>query len=589
MSYRDYPPDPIWLQHKYAKLAASMFPGHKAKRKDCWQFQCPECNVGATIKRSKPVFAAFFKGTDRKNFFFKCHEHQRDEGGLHLRQFLRQYCPSMYEDYQAEVRKDREPLMPSPSTAESTVKASNGRMRERFAKTGDEAMAKKTVEKMDDEDVATAFLDKHRERFRYDPSWTKSRDEKGMWLFFNGSTWSPDSGNTVGETVGTIVRKDAKVGSAIRRLKTKSVIQRTAWDVRPDLIAFPNGVYDLTADEFRKGRHDDYLTKACSVAYNPSAKAPRWERFLAEVFDPTPDVVPFLQELLGYMFTGYTDPHHVTFFYGAGGRNGKSTLCKILQRLCPDYTWTFNAQRIFGHKTPDIPNDIADFKGYRFVYSNELPKQVKLTGTLVKLLSGGDEIVARQLFAANQNISPTWHMVIVSNHAPTFDDDGDALWDRVLCVPFKVRFEGAKQDRTLDETLLKEGEGILAWIVEGARRYIKNGRQFTKIPDAVRAAGEHMRELARSPVDAFISERLEKDSGAATAAKDIWEAYQEWCGENDVPILERLTLTKLGRELSEKFRKGSDSRTRTVIYIGVRLKGTPKPSAQHQKMVNRLP
>jgi putative DNA primase/helicase len=138
-----------------------------------------------------------------------------------------------------------------------------------------------------------------------------------------------------------------------------------------------------------------------AVAYNPTAQAPRWERFLQEVFAPTPEVVPFMQELLGYMFTGYTDPHHVTFFYGAGGRNGKSTLCKILQPLCRDYTWTFNTQRIFGHKSPDIPNDIADFKGYRFVYSNELPKQVKLTSTLVKLLSGGDEIVARQLFAVN--------------------------------------------------------------------------------------------------------------------------------------------------------------------------------------------
>jgi putative DNA primase/helicase len=178
-------------------------------------------------------------------------------------------------------------------------------------------------------------------------------------------------------------------------------------------------------------------------------------------------------------------------------------------------------------------------------------------------------------------------MVIVSNHAPTFDDDGDALWDRVLCVPFNVRFEGDKQDRTLDDTLYAEGEGIMRWIVDGARRYMAKGRRFTTIPAAVKAAGEHMRELARSSVDAFISDRLERDATATTSAKDIWTAYEEWCAESDVVATERLTQTKLGRELSEKYRKGSDSRTRTVVYIGVRLKGMPRPSEQHQQMARR--
>lgn len=63
-------------------------------------------------------------------------------------------------------------------------------------------------------------------------------------------------------------------------------------DANPYLVACANGVIDLRDGELRPGRQDDYLTKACAVAYDPDAACPAWEAFLDDMFQGTEDAIP---------------------------------------------------------------------------------------------------------------------------------------------------------------------------------------------------------------------------------------------------------------------------------------------------------
>lgn len=56
-------------------------------------------------------------------------------------------------------------------------------------------------------------------------------------------------------------------------------------DADPMLLGVQNGVLDLATGEHREHRYDDRITKLAGCDYDPAAKAPCWEKFIAEVFD----------------------------------------------------------------------------------------------------------------------------------------------------------------------------------------------------------------------------------------------------------------------------------------------------------------
>src|SRR5206468_3361252 len=100
------------------------------------------------------------------------------------------------------------------------------------------------------------------------------------------------------------------------------------WDSDAWALGVPNGVVDLRTGRLRAGHCDDRTTKHAGRPFDPSAKCPRWERFLVEVLKD-PSVVTFLRKSLGYTLTGMVKEDCWFGCYGTG-RNGKSTLMKVL-------------------------------------------------------------------------------------------------------------------------------------------------------------------------------------------------------------------------------------------------------------------
>jgi len=56
------------------------------------------------------------------------------------------------------------------------------------------------------------------------------------------------------------------------------------FDQKDHLLATKNGVIDLQTGEFRAGQATDYITQSVDYAYDPYATAPRWKKFLDEIF-----------------------------------------------------------------------------------------------------------------------------------------------------------------------------------------------------------------------------------------------------------------------------------------------------------------
>jgi putative DNA primase/helicase len=265
-------------------------------------------------------------------------------------------------------------------------------------------------------------------------------------------------------------------------------------DTDPWLLNVANGTIDLRTGTLRPHRREDLITRLAPVEYRPAAKCPRWLKFLSEVFEPHPDIIPFIQVAAGYSLTGDIREECLFLLHGKG-RNGKGTLLKILATLMGDYAGTSDFSTFIATRDDRGPrDDVANMKGLRLVTAQEAREGAPLAESIVKWLTGGDRVRVRKLHENSSEFDPTWKIWLASNHKPTIKGQDSAIWSRIRLVPFDASFEG-REDRTLKTALLGELPGVLAWAVEGCLRWQAEGLPS---PNSVlKATGEYRSEAIK--------------------------------------------------------------------------------------------
>ena len=62
-------------------------------------------------------------------------------------------------------------------------------------------------------------------------------------------------------------------------------------DADPMLLGALNGTIELVTCTFREGRREDYITKQCAVAFDPTAQCPNWIEFQEKIANGDADLV----------------------------------------------------------------------------------------------------------------------------------------------------------------------------------------------------------------------------------------------------------------------------------------------------------
>ncbi|MBZ5727448.1 MAG: bifunctional DNA primase/polymerase [Acidobacteriia bacterium] len=391
------------------------------------------------------------------------------------------------------------------------------------------------------------------------------------WLVWNDTRWERDecrrmialAKHTVRATyaqasdVGDDAIRKALIDHA-RRAESRQRIDAMIALARPDVAVTPdqldcdawllnvkNGTIDLRTGELRENSREDLLTKLAEVECDPEARCPRWKKFLSEVFEPHPDLIPFLQRAIGYTITA--DVREECFFLLAGsGRNGKGTFLKTVQALTGDYAGTADFSTFTARRDAGMRDDVANMRGRRLVTAQESHEGAAMAEGLIKWLTGGDRIRARRLYENSSEFDPTFKLWLATNHKPKVSGTDPAIWSRIKLVPFDVSFEG-HENKSLKQALLEELPGILAWAVRGCLRWQKDGLKFPA--SVVEATTEYRSES--DEVGRFLSECciLSKDSKARMKSSRLYELYKVWCEQNGE---EPLTATAFGRRLTER-------------------------------------
>ena len=323
-----------------------------------------------------------------------------------------------------------------------------------------------------------------------------------------------------------------RVRSMLEMAKTMARLSMSGqeFDCQPSLLAVQNGVLELTTRRFREGKPEDYLTQCAGTSFTPTATCPRWERFVGEIFDGDAELVAFVQRAIGYTLTGWTREQCFFFCYGTG-RNGKSTLFRVLRALLGDYARntpfsTFVRDRSHtGHQ-----EDIMALEGARLVTASESKAIGHLAEDVLKTIAGEDPITGSRKYEHERTFQPTFKVWLAANNLPKVDDVTEGFWRKVVLLPFNVRFEGAREDKHLADKLLAELPGILNWALAGCLAYQKEG---LNPPARCRDAAEAWR-ADNDPLHDFLKTcKIAPDLEIQASA--LFAAYEQFCQREGVP------------------------------------------------------
>lgn len=319
----------------------------------------------------------------------------------------------------------------------------------------------------------------------------------------------------------------ANIEASMRMAQPHMSCRAEHLDADPMLLGLPSGVLELDTGVHREHRHGDLITKVAGADYNPKATAPTWERFIAEIMDGDAELIDFLQRVCGYCLSAKRGEHLLLVLWG-GGANGKSTFLGALQYVMGDYASTAAPGLLIAKGSNEHPTGLADLQGRRLVIVSETGEAGKLNEEQVKALTGGDRISARRMRQDFYQFDPTHQLILQTNHRPRVTGNDEGIWRRLRLVPFTVTVPPERRDPTLPDKLQAEADGILAWAVEGWRKYQADGMPT---PDKVKAATAEYRD-ASDQVGAFLGECTEPHDEASATAAGLYAAYKDWCQDN---------------------------------------------------------
>jgi len=123
--------------------------------------------------------------------------------------------------------------------------------------------------------------------------------------------------------------------------------------------------------------------------------------------------------MLGYFLTGRNDRQEIYIFHGEGA-NGKSTLLSMVQHVLGAHFRTMVPESLFEGNSAKSGYDIASLRGARLAVAQEAESSMKLYGSLIKQIRGGDTLKARAIYKDPFEMVPTRKLVPVCNKRLTW-------------------------------------------------------------------------------------------------------------------------------------------------------------------------
>ena len=398
------------------------------------------------------------------------------------------------------------------------------------------------------------------------------------WHTWDGTRWAVDEKDTATTAVLDVLRAalaeslgDADLRTDVRKCESAKGIagvlsiaaalpelraSTDELDADPYLLNCANGTLDLRTRELRPHNPADRITRVCRGAYDPNADPAMWETFLETIL-PDPAEREYLQRVIGQSVFGAVREHLFPVLTGTGA-NGKGTAYGAIAHAMGDYATIIDPAMLMTRERGAGGPEMMQLFGARLVIGSETEEGKQLDAALMKRLTGGDQITARNLYQPPVTWEPSHQLIYVTNHLPRVKGNDPAVWRRVRVIPFDVVVPEQERDPELPERLTLAADAVLTWAVSGWFDYEDQGGMGE--PDAVQRATSGY-QADSDPVLRFTRDHCLTGAGLSAFARDLFLAWTRWAEADGA---ERMSEKAFGEELDRLGYEGVKTRTGKV-------------------------
>ncbi len=441
------------------------------------------------------------------------------------------------------------------------------------------------------------------------------------WITWTGTHWSPDRDGAAmraaiataealrgevkhrpphvhpdlyAERYYTLIGRTARLNMLddSRALPGVTIRDKRDFDHDPYLLNTPSGTYDLRTFARRPARREDLglAITTCAPAASDAPLHPILDKVLASLTGGSAPIMHYLQTALGASLVGGNRSQHLYVLIAPGGC-GKTLLLEGLHAILgQDYSAAVSQTTLLPSSQDKIRSDIARLDGPRLVYCDEVKDGIFLDEWLIKWLTGGASIVARFLNENEIEFRPRCTPWIIGNGLPRVRGDDSGIQRRLVLIDLRHHARPpADRDPALMESMrdpTQVGPSLLAWAMEGARRYLAAGCRIVAPPEIAQPTADYL--VQNDPHASFLADQLRFDSDREISQADLRRAYESWCHDEG---LEPLMGQRMGERLRQrgatvgtswiqvKHDDGSYRNRKVKIWKGVGLVRTTDPEA----------
>ncbi len=263
------------------------------------------------------------------------------------------------------------------------------------------------------------------------------------------------------------------------------------------------------------------------------------DEFLNRLLKPaiSEDDINHFQQYFGQCVLGVNTSQTFVELVGTAG-GGKSTVVNVIEKVVNRQNCTelrlehmgsrFEMQRLVGKTlltAKDVPSDFLATK----------------SANKVKALSGKDTVsIERKGSNEVSDICGEFNIIITANTTLriALDGDADAWRRRLILIEYKNPPPKEKIANFDDYLLAHEGDGILAWAVEGAMLLLENGGKIKKSERQMAKIDNLLHESDILAV--YVANCIEKaDPFETVTSAELLTNFRDYCGKRGWGLLPR--------------------------------------------------
>lgn len=299
------------------------------------------------------------------------------------------------------------------------------------------------------------------------------------------------------------------------------------------LLNVQNGVIDLRTGALLPHSPERLITKICPVEYDPDApvsweNCPAFESLVKHAFGDDPDTGQWLLTFAGYSLTGQIKEQCFAFLHGPA-KAGKSTFVETVKGILGEYAVLLPTDSLMKkYGAGGIPSEFATLNKARMVVCEETEDSQYFASSLLKHLSGTEELRTRYMYKEWFDLQITFKLWIVGNDRPQVSNFDDALHRRMNVVPFEKPFSEDQRDKDIKEKLIEEYPAILRILVNYCLNWQKDGLQ--KSEAMLNTLNDYQAEMDK--VGRFLEDYTTEDNHMVINATRVYKAFKKWCDDN---------------------------------------------------------